>query len=138
MSERARARNEVWDACVEVLGYAPLTRIECKLWGQITKSLNGAGADRETIVAVASVYRKRWPNVVLTITALEKWYSHFRAEAMQRALRQPPCPSCGVGGGMHSAECATVQGEGRAPARHPLPAFAGESWPSALEKNGSP
>ena len=122
-------QNEVWDACVEVLGYGPLTRTECKLWGQTVKSLSSAGADREMIVAVAGVYRKRWPNVSLTITALEKWYSHFRAEATKRALRQPPCPLCGTGGGMHAADCATLELEGHAPGDHPLP-FAGLPWPS--------
>jgi hypothetical protein len=103
-----KERNEVWDACVEVLGYSPLTRTECKLWGQTVKSLANAGANREMIVAVAAIYRKQWPNMVFSITALEKWYSHFRAQAMKRALATPPCPECGVGGGMHAADCVTV------------------------------
>lgn len=103
-----RERNEVWDACVAVLGYEPLTRSEQKLWGKQVKSLQDAGADYNMIVAVARVYRMRWPGVDLTITSIEKWYSHFRAEALQRALIQPPCPQCGVGGGYHAADCVTV------------------------------
>lgn len=101
----ARAKNEVWDACVEVLGYGPQTRTECRLWGQTTKSLAGAGADRDILVRVGAAYRKEWPGVALTITALEKWYSHFAATALKQAARQLPCPECGVGGGLHVADC---------------------------------
>lgn len=72
-----RKRNEVWDACVEVLGYEPLTVSEKRLWGRMTTSLRGAEATRERIVAVAEYYEKKWPGIDLTITAIEKWYSHF-------------------------------------------------------------
>jgi hypothetical protein len=104
----ARERNEVWDACVELIGYEPKTTSECKLWGKNVKSLTDAGANREILVAVATNYRKAWPAMALTITALEKWYSHFAAAAIKRALATPPCSECGVGGGLHAVDCSSA------------------------------
>lgn len=77
----APPRNEVWDACVEVLGYSPATQSEKRLWGKTTTSLRQAGATTDTIRRVAKEYKRRWPSVDLTLTALEKWYSHMLRDA---------------------------------------------------------
>jgi hypothetical protein len=106
-----RLVDEVWDACVEVLGYEPKTDSEKKLWGKMTTSLKRAEATRERIVAVGKWYHKQWPQIDLTITALEKWYSHFLRLEEQRNRKggpingAPPCPDCGMGGGLHTADC---------------------------------
>lgn len=102
-------RNEVWDACEQVLGYRPATRSEQKLWGSMVESLRLGGANEEKILSVAEWYHRHWPKVDLTITALEKWYSHFLAMGNvreQRMLAALICEVCGTGGGLHTADCS--------------------------------
>lgn len=77
-------RNEIWDACIEALGYEPHTDTEKRLWGKYTTSLRHAGATPDNVAAVASWYRRHWPGIDLTITALEKWYSHFLQKAEKK------------------------------------------------------
>lgn len=103
-----RKRNPVWDACVEVLGYEPRTDTEKSLWGKMTSSLTRGGATAEQIRSVAEWYQRHWPDMDLTITALEKWFSHFLAKAEKRAKARSLasiCPVCEVGGGRHAADC---------------------------------
>lgn len=107
-SSTDRKRNVAWDAAVEVLGYEPKTYSEKNLWGKMTSSLNSAGATTEQIQAVGEWYHRQWPGIDLTITALEKWFSHFLAKAEQKARAKEAatvCPHCEVGGGQHSADC---------------------------------
>lgn len=85
-----KTQNPVWDACVEALGYEPKTRSEKALWGKMTTSLREAGATHEQIVSVAQWYRRHWPRIDLTITALEKWYSHFLRMAEEREEKANP------------------------------------------------
>jgi hypothetical protein len=104
-------KDDVWDACVSVLGYEPKTESEKKLWGRMTKSLYDGGATGEQIHAVAEWYQRHWPNIDLTITALEKWFSHFLAKADKRAKKEVHvCPHCEMGGGLHAADCPTLDG----------------------------
>lgn len=100
--------NHVWDACVEVLGYEPKTVTEKRMWGNMTNSLRLAGANRERIVAVAQYYRKHWPDVDLTLTALEKWYSHFlRMKEQKEKMVKNVCPDCGCSSTVgHAADCS--------------------------------
>lgn len=103
--------NEIWDACEEVLGYAPKTRSQKRLWGKIVESLRYADATPDRIYAVALWYRKHWPNVDLTLNAIEKWYSHFLAmEEARNATRARVCPECETGGGLHVAGCSKANG----------------------------
>lgn len=88
--------NPVWDACEEVLGYEPKTRTEKAIWGKMTFSLKLAGADREKILAVAQWYKRTWPEVDLTITAIEKWYSHFLRMAEKKKKHVCIRPGCGL------------------------------------------
>lgn len=104
---KERKRNEVWDGCVEVLGYSPLTDSEQRLWGRMVASLQRAGASFSSIVAVADWYRRTWPDVDLTITAIEKWYSHFlRLETARKGRRNATCSECSTGGGFHIEGCS--------------------------------
>lgn len=104
--EKKGVSNPVWDACVEALGYEPATESELKLWGRMTTSLRRAGADRDKIIAVAEFYHRSWPDLDLTITALEKWYSHFLRLKVKREKRQAVCDECEMGGGFHRADCS--------------------------------
>lgn len=108
-----RKRDQVWDTCAEVLGYEPATSSEKALWGKMVHSLRGAGADHEKLIAVAEWYHRKWPDLDLTITAIEKWYSHFLAMAEKRngAKRRSvasTCPDCEMGGNLHTADCPRV------------------------------
>lgn len=105
-----RPRNVVWDACVEALGYEPKTDTEKSLWGKMVRSLKAAGADEEKIASVAKWYHKKWPDTDLTITAIEKWYSHFLAMAEGRTKRKVSatvgyCDYCGRRDGKHESDC---------------------------------
>jgi len=111
-SSTDRKRNIAWDAAEEALGYGPKTDSEKALWGKMTGSLNRAGATADQISAVAEWYHRHWPGIDLTITALEKWFSHFLAKAEKRATAKANsnvCPSCEMGGGLHAADCETVK-----------------------------
>lgn len=92
-----------------VLGYEPKTDSEKKLWGKMVTSLKRAEATEERIVAVGRWYHKQWPQIDLTITAIEKWYSHFLRLEEQRQQKGIPnaavCTECGIGGGMHATDC---------------------------------
>jgi hypothetical protein len=110
-ARRRTAKDDVWDACEEALGYGPLTKTEKALWGKSVSSLHEAGATPDRIAAVAKWYRRHWPGIDLTITSLEKWYSHFlRMEEKKVAARATVCPECGIGGGQHAADCPTLDG----------------------------
>ena len=101
-----KERNEVWDSCVEVLGYEPQTDSEKALWAKRTKSLASADATWDRIQAVAKWYHRRWPDIDLTISALEKWYSHFLRLEEKRLEKKPSCDECGLGGGQHIDGCS--------------------------------
>lgn len=105
-----RPRNIVWDACVEAIGYEPKTASEKSLWGKMVKSLTEAGADANKIKLVAQWYRRHWKDCDLTITSLEKWYSHFLAKAEARDSKRPSatvgyCDYCGRRDGTHDEDC---------------------------------
>jgi hypothetical protein len=107
---RARTKNdEVWDACVEALGYGPLTDTEKRMWGKFVTSLTRAGADHDKIISVAEWYHRHWPTIDLTITALEKWYSHFLRLAEKKkkakATQTMFCDYCGKRDGTHTEDC---------------------------------
>lgn len=74
----------------------------------MTTSLIGAQADRERILAVAKFYHKNWPTIDLTITAIEKWYSHFLRLKEGRAVVIEVCPDCKMGSGRHADGCSQI------------------------------
>ncbi len=105
-----KPNDVVWDACIAALGYEPHTRSEKSAWGKMTHSLTDAGATPERIAAVAQWYRKTWPQVDLTIYAIEKWYSHFlRLHDEKNRKKAAVCPVCEMGGGFHAADCTRVK-----------------------------
>lgn len=101
-----RTRNPLWDALVAEFDYGPHTRTEERLWGRVVASLARAEAVPEDVARVCAAYRKEWPLMPLTITALEKHWSMFLAKT--KAAPRPPCSECGVGGGYHAAWCPTL------------------------------
>lgn len=107
LGANGQPRDLVWDACEEALGYKPLTDSEKSLWGLKVGSLKRAGATPEQVLSVGVWYHRHWPDVDLTIGALEKWFSHFlRMETDRQRKRGATCPDCGLGGGYHLTDCA--------------------------------
>lgn len=104
-SASLRKRDPVWDALTAELGAAPSTRSERGRWNRAAKELREAGATADDIRSRCAIYRRRWPEVSLTPTALSANWGSLQPPAKAA----PPCPECGVGGGLHTAEC-----EGRA------------------------
>lgn len=70
----ARPPNELWDALAAELG-DPATRPEKARRGQALKDLAAVGATPDDIHARCAAYRRRWPNIDLTDTALTKHWS---------------------------------------------------------------
>lgn len=71
-----KPRDDIFDAIVEVCGIdvPSLTASAASLIGKVRKSLAVAGADGVSIRRVADAYRRAYPGMRLTATALEKHY----------------------------------------------------------------
>lgn len=71
-----RRKDEMFDAIVEVCGIdsSAITASAGSMIGKVRKSLVAAGATPESIRQVADAYRKTYPTMSLTPTALDKHY----------------------------------------------------------------
>lgn len=88
----SRPRDELWDALTAELGSPPATRSERGRWNKAVKELREAGATPADVKSRCVVYRRRWPGVSLTPTALSSNWGSLAAAAPKF-----PCPECGVG-----------------------------------------
>lgn len=79
VSLNGRARDLLWEALVEEVGSSPSTRSERGAWNSALKELREAEATPEGIHVKAQVYRRRWPEVSLTPTALAKHWGALAA-----------------------------------------------------------
>lgn len=72
----SRRRDETFDAIVEVCGIdaSAITASAGAMIGKVRKSLTAAGATPESIRQVADAYRRTYPTMSLTPTALDKHY----------------------------------------------------------------
>lgn len=84
-----RSRNELWDALEVELGPAT-TPTECSLRGKAVKELKAADASPDDIHARCVEYRRRWPNVSLTQTALLKHWSALAEQSTAPAPKMNP------------------------------------------------
>lgn len=99
-----RPRDEVWDALTELFG-EPSTHGAKSLRGKMVKSFKEAGATAQEIKARSIRYgRVMPPGTLLTETALEKHWPLLASPT----IKTPPCEECGVGGGLHQADCPKV------------------------------
>lgn len=88
------ARDLLWDALCEVLGWNPekMTKGERGRLGRTVTGLLEAGARPGDVHARAARYREHWPNVDLTPEALEKHWSTFappKVDPAKSASRDP-------------------------------------------------
>jgi hypothetical protein len=98
---RARPRNEVWDALVDVLGWFPRTTNEQKRFGRACREIREAmgtapgsplgseGGVATAVRLVAREHQTRWPTVTLTLESMVKHWSDLHAAATRRATAQP-------------------------------------------------
>lgn len=108
---RPRRRNASWDALAEIFEYEPLTESEMRLWGKLSWSLARAGATRESLLYAADEYHKEFPTASLTPTALEKHYSRYAGRKPKEIV---VCDACGIGGGLHLADCTEIEAQAEA------------------------
>jgi hypothetical protein len=104
----ARKRDELWDSLVLELGYSPATSSERGRWNASLKQLRQVEATPVELRSRCSVYRKRWPEVSLTPSALA---ANWESLAPLNGHRQssPPCEECGIGSGLHLADCSRAR-----------------------------
>lgn len=69
------AENLIWEALVDVLGYAPATRQEEKLFGKVVSELRHANATPEEVQFFARRWRQVYPRAEMTATAIPKHWS---------------------------------------------------------------
>lgn len=67
---RSRPQDEIWDALVDALGSSPETRTERGRWNKAVMELREIGATPQEVAARCAEYRRRWPDIDLTPTAL--------------------------------------------------------------------
>jgi hypothetical protein len=74
MPDADRPRDVVWETMLEVCGIDPdkITKSSRGAYNRAARDLREAGADRTSIVEHAFVFRRRWPQVSLTPTALAR------------------------------------------------------------------
>ena len=65
-------KNDIWKALEQVMGYQPTTKGEKSNWGKVCKELVEMNVGPHDILERATAYRKRWPNIDLTVNALLK------------------------------------------------------------------
>lgn len=90
---RAARKDEVWDAIVEAIGYAPTTAAARSMVGKAVKELKSLSAQPSEIAVRASRYRNRWPEHSLTPTAfLKHWDSLGKEDALRNGKSEGPAP----------------------------------------------
>lgn len=103
-NELSRQRDVLWDALEQVLGSSPSTTSERGRWNKALKEIRDAGAQPEDVRLRAREYKRRWPDVSLTASALASNWGSLKP----KSSGSPPCPQCGVGGGKHAEDCLVV------------------------------
>jgi hypothetical protein len=69
-----RPRDELWDALVEEVGTEPATRSERGMWNSSLKQLREVDATADELRRRCKAFRKQWPDITLTPSALVKWW----------------------------------------------------------------
>lgn len=111
-----RPRDPLWDLLAERFGpVAERTNAHAKR-NRAVADLRRLGATVETVAASLERWPRMFPDATVTDTALATHYPALapRSSSTGPGARRPPCPSCGVGGGLHVAGCSIAELEERA------------------------
>lgn len=87
-AQQAAPPRELWDALVNLLGYAPQTDRERSAWNGAIRSMRMAGATVELLQGRVSAYRKRWPELDVTPPALARHWG--RLDPFSRTVPSKP------------------------------------------------
>jgi hypothetical protein len=88
---RPRARDDVWDALVEVFGFAPASKTQAHgKRNKAVKELKAHGATSEKIKAAADAWPRKFPGATLTDIALATHYPALLAAAPKRQTGMRP------------------------------------------------
>lgn len=102
VSARGRPKDPIWDALAELFGTVASGTSAHGKRNRAVKDLKLSGATAESVKSAHVRYMKHWPSITPTDTGLAKHYPQLMNGTAQA---QPPCPKCGTGGGMHTADC---------------------------------
>ncbi len=105
---KARKRDPIWDAVVEVTKEDPTTAPSRSRRGKVVQGLKDAGATADEIRRRAKLYHKEWPDITLTDTALINHWDKFAPGPPPK----PECPECHLRGA-HDAECSRAKNSGK-------------------------
>ena len=93
-------RDEIFDSLVKVCGIWAdrLTPSARGGLNRAVKELRSVGATAEGVETTAKVFTKRWPDALITPTAVSKWYGTFSvvesSRSASRHLSGKPCGPC--------------------------------------------
>lgn len=120
-----RARDPLWDLLDLRLGEV-VTPSERGRRNRALSELRLAGVDEHELDRLLVAYRRQWPDLVVTPTAIAANLSTLRpaASAAQRA-RAAVCEDCGMGGGLHVSDCS------KAPQQTPLASHTNDAGQAA-------
>lgn len=110
-TKKERPRDPYFDAVATACGkqLASLTNTASREVGvaraEIVAALRREGVPEDEWVneigGRARAYRRKHPTWELTPSSLKKWWPELAA-----VRATPPCPECGIGGGVHLADCS--------------------------------
>jgi len=89
----AKRIDPLWDAVIDACGLTGngLTKSERGRVASAVAELRAVGADPAEVSVRAQAYRRKWPNVDLTATALAANWSMFAPKGARRVERCPDC-----------------------------------------------
>ena len=111
-----RQRDWLFESICSVCGIAPGAKIPAGERGKInaaTKQLREIGAKPEDVLARAEAYRREWPKVSLTPTALAAHWSYLESKVRKTAARKSMkdlAEQCELEGHTYSDDATVVCG----------------------------
>lgn len=102
LKARARPRDEIYEALAVEFG-SPATRNERSKRNGVVKQLKEAGATPAEIVDRRRRFEQRFPGATATDTTLMNHWGALAPNGGKPVV--PPCPTCGVGQGLHTEDC---------------------------------
>lgn len=96
-SPATRKRDPLWDALVAEMGYSPQTKAARGAWnGAVGQLRDTSDCDAEEIAARCAEFRRRWPSVSLTPSALAKHWDALGVRDTAAAAANVPRGWAGI------------------------------------------